>query len=76
MVKTKQQILPKKLFGKTTIYAYAGKTNSGYKAAFPGPTIMATKDRPVKVRWINKIRGPHMLPVDINPPFQNSKMFT
>lgn len=78
MVKTKQQILPKELnFGKTTIYAYAGQTKSGYKASFPGPAIMATKDRPIKIRWRNKIPGPHMLPVDTtNPPFQSSKMFT
>lgn len=77
MVKTKKQILPKELnYGKTTIYAYAGKTKSGYKASFPGPTIMATKDRPIKIRWRNKIPGTHILPVDFSHPFQSSDMFT
>lgn len=73
MVKTQQQILPKGVYGKTTIYAYAGKTNNGYKAMFPGPAIVATKDRPIRVKYRNSIPGPHILPVDLtNPPFLNS----
>jgi hypothetical protein len=55
MVKTKQQLLPANQFNATTIYAYAGQTQSGYKAVFPGPTIMATKNRPLKVTWKNNI---------------------
>lgn len=69
MVKTSQQFLPKHLYPKTTIYAYAGKTENGYKASFPGPTIIATKDRPVDITWINEIPGKHILPVDYNYPF-------
>jgi len=66
MVKTKQQFLPKSLYNATTIYAYGGQTTAGYKAAFPGPGIFATKDRPIKVTWKNNIPGPHILPVDYN----------
>jgi hypothetical protein len=53
MRKIKQQILPKKLCGPTTLYAYAGRTSKGYYAGFPGPAIVAEKDRPIKVTWKN-----------------------
>lgn len=69
MVKTKQQFLPSSQYNATTIYAYGGKTKDGYKALFPGPAIIATKDIPVKVTWRNNIKGPHILPVDFNYPF-------
>lgn len=75
MVKTKQQILPKKFFNKTTIYAYKGKTKAGTIASFPGPTIIAKPNRPVKVKWINKINGPHILPMDPNYPFVPSDFY-
>lgn len=76
MVKTKQQILPHRAFGQTTIYAYGGLTNNGYYSGFPGPAIVATKDRPIKVTWRNFIPGPHILPVDFNYPFMNDTAFT
>lgn len=75
MVKIKQQILPQELFGPTTIYAYGGQTKIGYQASFPGPAIYATKDRPIRIRWENKIPGPHILPVDFNYPFKNDSAF-
>ena len=75
MVKTTQQILPPKLFGRTTIYAYGGMTDKGYYAGFPGPAIVATRERPIKVIWRNKIPGPHILPVDYNFPFINDTAF-
>ena len=67
--------MPQKLFGKTTIYAYGGSTNKGYYAGFPGPSIIATKDRPIKVTWRNMIPGPNILPVDFNFPFINDTAF-
>lgn len=75
MVKTTQQILPPVMFGKATIYAYGGATANGYFAGFPGPTILATKDRPIKITWRNKITGSHILPVDFNYPFLNDTAF-
>ena len=75
MVQTKQQLLPAPWFNKTTIYAYGGKTKNGYKAMFPGPAIFATKDVSVKVLWRNKIKGPHILPVDFNYPFLSTPQF-
>lgn len=74
MVKTKLQILPP-CYNKTTVYAYAGKTNKGYKASYPGPAIFATKDKPIRVTWRNSIPGPHMLPVEYGFPFDLTKIF-
>lgn len=46
------------------------RTNKvGYIASFPGPTIYARPNRPVKIRWINNIDGPHILPIELNHPF-------
>lgn len=46
----------------------------GYNGTFPGPTILATRDQPVTVRWINNLRDEqnnylteHALPVDHCP---------
>jgi len=75
MVQTKQQMLPPEIFGKTTIYAYGGNTETGYYAGFPGPAIVATKDRQTKVTWTNKIIGPHILPVDYNYPFESNTAY-
>lgn len=75
MLKTAQQILPYKLFGRTTIYAYGGATSKGYYAGFPGPAIIARKDIPINVTWRNMIKGPHFLPVDYNFPFINDTAF-
>ncbi|GAB3299991.1 multicopper oxidase domain-containing protein [Hymenobacter humi] len=51
----------------------------GYNGQYPGPTILAKKDQPVSVRWLNRLVDaagqplPHLLPVDqsiswANPP--------
>jgi hypothetical protein len=42
MIKTTKQFLPTGIFPETTIYAYAGNTQNGYHATFPGPAIFAT----------------------------------
>ena len=75
MVKTTQQILPQKIFGKTSIYAYGGSTSKGYYMGFPGPTIIATKGRSIKVTWRNMISGKHIFQVDYNFPFINTTAF-
>lgn len=36
----------------------------GYNGLYPGPTIEVMKDRPVKVKWENKLPSTHILPVD------------
>ena len=75
MVKTTKQFLPPSLFNKTTIYAYGGQTNTGYKAGYPGPMILATKNTPITVTWKNSIKGSHILPVDYNYPFKSTDAF-
>ncbi len=75
MKKTTQQLLPPQKFNKTTIYAYAGQTNNGYVASYPGPAVMATKDVPLRIRWRNNIEGKHILPVDYNYPFKSTDAF-
>ena len=50
---------------------YAGQTTKGYRASFPGPAIIAKKDKPIKIKWTNNIPGPHILPVDLNYPFKS-----
>ena len=66
------QMLPKK-FPTTQIFAYGGVTKSGLY--FPGPKLLAKKNVPVKINWVNKIYGNHMFPVDISYPFNSSNVF-
>lgn len=41
----------------TTLYAYNG--------IYPGPTIVAESNKPIKVKWMNDLPvNPHLLPVD------------
>ena len=75
MMKFKQQILPKSLFDPTTMYVYGGITDKGFKAMFSGPLILAKLNVPIKVKWINNIKGPNILPVDYNYPFNSSYAF-
>lgn len=64
-----QQMLPKG-FPKTKVWGYAGlikdpKTGRRtYAMSSPGPTFEAVRDIPATVKWINKIKGPHLFPVD------------
>lgn len=67
-------MLPKD-FPKTPAYAYSGQTKTGKVTSFPGPSIIAKKDIPVKVVWVNNITGKHFLPVDYSEPFINSSAF-
>lgn len=65
MVQTQQKLhrdLP-----ATTVWAYG----DGHYTGYPGPTIQAQVDRPVKVTWVNDLRDTqgnlrehHILPVD------------
>lgn len=74
MAQTTQQILPTG-FPATTIYAYGGMTSQGTVYSYPGPTIPATAGIPTKIKWRNNIVGPHILPVDLNPPFNSSAVY-
>lgn len=74
MVRTKLQMLPN-VFPKTAVFAYAGITRNGYEASYPGPAIIATRDLQVKVKYTSKLFGPHMFPVDLNPPFTNNSIY-
>lgn len=69
IVETKVQMLPEG-FPKTTVYAYAGLVYSShnsteeYVATVPGPTFIAYTDEGISVKWNNKIKNKHILPVD------------
>ncbi|MGY0694445.1 multicopper oxidase family protein [Virgibacillus sp. FSP13] len=36
----------------------------GYNRQYPGPVIDVTRGRPIQVKWMNKLPGNHLLPVD------------
>jgi spore coat protein A, manganese oxidase len=43
----------------------------GYNGTYPGPTILARKNVPIKVFWLNKLLNgtkplPHLLPIDVS----------
>jgi spore coat protein A, manganese oxidase len=82
MKQFKQQILPAGM-PKTTVWGYGAVTGSGRNPLLvhnaPSLTIEAQVNRPVRVKWINKLVDqdgnylPHLLPVDptlhwANPP--------
>lgn len=50
--------------------------SGSYMASYPGPSIWAEQGVAAKVTYHNKIFGPHMFPIDVNPPFINSTVFT
>ena len=74
MESTRQQILPD-AFPKTRIFAYGGLTKDGVVFSFPGPSILAKHKVPTRIRWVNNVYGPHILPVDYNYPFNSSSVF-
>ncbi len=72
-----QQVLPTGM-PKTKVWGY-GAANDSSTLSYPGPTIEAKADRPVRVKWINGLKDsngkflPHLLPIDqtlfwTNPP--------
>lgn len=54
MEKVTQKMLPRN-FPATPLYVYSAMTSSGKVAEFPGPAIIAKKNVPIKVVWINKL---------------------
>jgi spore coat protein A, manganese oxidase len=66
-----QQVLPTKgSFPKTTVWGY-GSLNDASTFHWPTPSIEATVDKPVRVKWSNDLKDPvtgnflpHLLPVD------------
>jgi spore coat protein A len=55
MTEFEQQVLPANL-PATTVW--------GYEGSFPGPTIEARRNKPVKVKWINELPMHHLFPID------------
>jgi len=56
---------------QTTVYGYGGLTKDavtgaplGYIRNSPGPTFEITRGVATKVKWVNDLTGPHILPVD------------
>ncbi|MDQ1503186.1 MAG: spore coat protein manganese oxidase, partial [Actinomycetota bacterium] len=37
---------------------------AGRPVTWPGPTVMAARDRPLQVRWVNRLPKRHLAPVD------------
>jgi spore coat protein A, manganese oxidase len=68
-VQFKQQILPPG-FPSTTIWGYEGLVKASCFRKFrlhrssPGATFEAIRGIPIIVKWVNKIKTPHLLPVD------------
>ena len=66
---TYAQMLPHG-YPKTKVYGYGGLVISPrtgrtrYMMSSPGPTFEARKGIPIEVKWVNKLRGKHMFPVD------------
>ncbi|MDF2541485.1 MAG: putative multicopper oxidase [Herbinix sp.] len=63
-----QQLLPKG-FPMTKVYGYGGivedkRWGLRYRRSSPGATLEAVRNTPVKVKWINNIKKPHLLAVD------------
>ncbi|MHB8132454.1 MAG: multicopper oxidase family protein, partial [Mobilitalea sp.] len=64
-----EQILPKG-FPKTRVWGYGGlikdlKTGkTKYSRSSPGSTFEAIRGIPVKVKWINRLKGKHLFAVD------------
>ena len=65
----RQQILPSG-FPETTVWGYGGYVKNKetgeviYKRSTPGPTFEATRGKTIKVKWINRLIGPHLFAVD------------
>ena len=71
-----QQILPSG-FPKTTVWGYGGlikDPKSGktvYSRSSPGATFEAVRNTPVMVKWVNKLKRPHLFAVDPTLHFAN-----
>jgi hypothetical protein len=74
MMRSTHQFLPN-FFPPTEIFAYAGKINGEFQPQYPGPLIVSFKDTPIYIIWSNEISGKHILPVDVNEPFDMVKNF-
>lgn len=65
----KQQILPEG-FPETTVWGYGGTVideeshQIRYYKGTPGATFEAVRNAPIRVKWINKLREPHLFAVD------------
>ena len=67
----KEQILPPSMNLLTNVWGYGGMAKDastgaslGYVQSAPGPSFEAVRGIPIKVKWVNNITSPYMLPVD------------
>jgi spore coat protein A len=67
----KEQLLPASMGLLTNVWGYGGMAENavtgaslGYVQSAPGLTFEAVRDMPIKVKWVNNITSPYMLPVD------------
>ena len=64
-----QQILPEG-FPETTVWGYGGNVMDEethqfrYDRSTPGATFEAVRNMPVRIKWINKLSGPHLMAAD------------
>ena len=75
MTKSKQQVLPPG-YPKTTVWGYGGMTNLGYVVNSPGPSFEATRDVPIKVKWVNNIYSQSLYTVDPTIHWANPNQMT
>src|SRR5437763_8942169 len=59
MAETTQDVLG--LGMPTAVFGYGP---AGRPVSWPGPTIVARRDHPLEVRWLNRLPTHHLLPVD------------
>ncbi|NLT15297.1 MAG: hypothetical protein GXY05_13255 [Clostridiales bacterium] len=69
IIQFKQQILPEG-FPETTVWGYGGNVMDEetylfrYDKSTPGATFEAVRNMPVRIRWTNKLDGPHLMTAD------------
>lgn len=77
MAQTTQDIIGAGLGLKTPVWGYGpadgpgdgparrgGAPRTGTRVTYPGPTVVARADRPVRLDWANELPFRHLLPVD------------
>jgi spore coat protein A len=59
MAETEQDVLGVGI--ATPVWGYGV---AGHPVTWPGPTVVARRDRPLQVRWVNRLPPRHLAPVD------------
>ena len=69
IIEFRQQMLPEG-FPETTVLGYGGNVMDDetrrlrYAAGTPGATFEAVRNMPLRIKWINKLEGPHLMASD------------